>query len=67
MVRDLDIYRSANLLIKQHGQDALAFAALQADKLAEIGDTEGSRVWLSIREAIEGLQRTRPRRDEPKH
>ncbi len=67
MPSDLDIYRSAKLLIDQHGEDAPIFAAMQADKLAEAGDREGRRVWLSIREAIEELQRTRPRRDEPTH
>ncbi len=40
---------------------------MQADKLAEAGDMEGRLVWLSILEAIEGLQRTRPRRDEATH
>ncbi len=43
------------------------FAAMRADKRAEAGDMEGKAVWLSIREAIEELQRTLPRRDEPTH
>ncbi len=43
------------------------FAAAQADKRAEAGDTEGHQVRLSILEAVEELQRTRPRRDEPTH
>ncbi len=67
MVDDLDINRSAKLLIDQHGEDAPTVAAMQADKWGEAGDMEGRRVWLSIREAIEELQRTRPRRDEPTH
>ncbi len=33
MPTDLDIYRSAELLIDQHGQDALLEAALRADEL----------------------------------
>ncbi len=40
------------------------FAAMQLDKRAKAGDMERRRVWLSIREAIEELQRTRPRHDE---
>ncbi len=64
---DSDIYRSANLLIDQHGEDAARHAAMRADALLEAGDKEGRRVWLSIREATEELQRTRPRRDEPTH
>ncbi len=40
---------------------------MRADALLEAGDMEGRRVWLGILEAIEELQRTRPRRDEPTH
>ena len=67
MTSDLDIYRSAKLLIDQHGENAAKHAAMRADALLEAGDTEGRRVWLNIREAIEELQRTRPRRDEAMH
>jgi hypothetical protein len=31
MTSDLDIYRSANVLVKQHGQDAPIEAAMRAD------------------------------------
>ncbi len=67
MTSDLDIYRSAKLLIDQHGEDAPIFAAMQADKLAEAGDREGRRVWLRVIRAIQELQRTRPRGDEAAH
>ncbi len=67
MPSEIDIYCSASLLIKQHGEDAPIFAAMQADKQAEAGDMEGRRVWLRVIKAIEELQRTRPRRDEPTH
>ncbi len=67
MTSDLDIYRSARLLIDQHGEDAARHAAKRADALLEAGDMEGKAVWLNIREAIEELQRTQPRRDEPTH
>ncbi len=67
MVADLDIYRSARLLIDQHGEDAPIFAAMQADKRAEAGDRKGRAVWLRVIRTIEELQRTRPRRDEPTH
>ncbi len=33
MIPDLDIYRSANLLMQQQGEDALIEAAMRADKL----------------------------------
>ncbi len=31
MIPDLDIYRSAQVLVKQHGQDAPIEAAMRAD------------------------------------
>ncbi len=37
MIPDIDIYRSANLLVKHHGQDAPIEAAMRSDKLLEIG------------------------------
>ena len=56
MTSDLDIYRSANELIKQHGEDAPVLAAMRADELMEAGDMEGEAVWLRIVKAIEELQ-----------
>ncbi len=41
MTSDLDIYRSANELIEQHGEDAPIKAAMRADELMEAGDMEG--------------------------
>ncbi len=43
MPSDLDIYRSAKLLIDQHGEDAPIFAAMQADKRLEAGAWMGGR------------------------
>ncbi len=40
----LDIYRFANELIKQHGEDAPIHAAMRADELMETGDMEGEAV-----------------------
>ncbi len=67
MVTQIDMYRSATLLMKQHGKDAARHVAMRADTLLEAGDMEGRRVWLSIREAIKELERTRPRDDEAMH
>ncbi len=55
MTSDLDIYRSANELIKQYGEDAPILAAMQADELMEAGDMDGRAVWLRIVKAIEEL------------
>ena len=55
MTSDLDIYRSAHELIKQHGKDAPIHAAMRADELMEVGDMEGEAMWLRIVKAIEEL------------
>ncbi len=55
MVDDLDIYRSANELIKQHGDEALVHAAMRAGELAADGDMDGRAVWLRIGKAVEEL------------
>ncbi len=60
MTSDLDIYRSANVLVKRHGQDAPIEAALRADELLEAGDLEGCAVWKRILRAVEELQRAGP-------
>ncbi len=52
MVPELDIYRSAKLVIDQHGEDAAKHAAKRADALLEAGDMEECR-WLSHK-PIEG-------------
>ena len=41
MIGDLDIYRSAKLLIDQHGDEAPIHAAMRADEPHEAGDTAG--------------------------
>ena len=41
MTSNLDIYRAAQALVKQHGQDAPIQAAMRADELLEMGDVEG--------------------------
>ncbi len=60
---DLDIYRSANELIKQYGEAAETEAAMRADECLASGDMEGEAVWLLFVKKVEKLQRTRPRRD----
>ncbi len=55
MTSDLDIYRSAPILVKQHGQDAPIHAAMRADELLEAGDLDGCAVWKPIVKAVQGL------------
>ncbi len=51
-VADIDVYRSAKLLIDQHGADALIEAALKADELLDAGDLDGQAVWMRIGKAV---------------
>ena len=58
---DLDISRSANELIRQHGNDAPIHDAMRTDELMDKGDMDGRAVWLRIVKAIkELLARERP-------
>ncbi len=61
MTSDLDIYRSANVLIKHHGQDAPIHAAMHADAMLDKGDLDGYAVWKRVLRAVEELQGTAPR------
>ena len=60
MTSDLDIYRSANELIKQHGEAADIEAAMRADERLAAGDMEGEAVWLRIVKAVEELRQREP-------
>ncbi len=61
MISDLDIYRTANILVKQHGEDAPIQAAMRADTMLGKGDLEGCAVWKRVvRPAEELLSKERP-------
>ncbi len=55
MIPDLDIYRSANVLVKQHGEDAPIHAAMRADAMLDKGDLDGYAVWRRILGTVEEL------------
>ncbi len=38
MILDIDIYRSANLLVKQHGIDAPIHAAMRTESVSATGN-----------------------------
>ena len=67
VISDLDIYRSANILIKQHGEDAAIHAAMKADGLLAKGDAYGVAVWKAILRAIDDLQQNEPKDEERLH
>ena len=55
-----DIWLTANLMLKQHGADALIHAAMRADELAARGDTRGEQVWKRIVRALRELTAMQP-------
>ncbi len=67
MTSDLDIYRSANLLVKRYGDDAPIHAAMRADATLEAGDQDGYAVWKRILRALEELQREELQENEAAH
>ena len=60
MTSNIDIYQTANELIKQHGDDAPIHAAMRADELLDAGDMDGQAVWKRIVAAVEELQSKEP-------
>jgi hypothetical protein len=52
---DSDIYRIANILIRDHGEDAVIQAAMRADEMLEQGDLDGLALWKRILAATEDL------------
>jgi len=67
MIPDIDIYHSANVLVKQRGEDAPIHAAMRADAMLDISDLGGHAVWKRILRAVEELQGTEPKLGEAVH
>ncbi len=60
MTSTADIYKSAEAMIKDYGNDAVAICKERANKLYDPGDDEGSMRWTRIAMAVEELQRPKP-------
>jgi len=56
MLDQIDIFRCANLLLKNYGSaDATYRAASRAEACLEQGDANGQKVWLRIVAAIKNM------------
>ena len=64
-IEEIDVWRSAALLIRQHGEDAAIVAAQRADELLAEGAVTGFRTWQRIVAVINELQR--PSASEPRN
>ena len=60
MTSDKDIYISANLVIKQHGDRALDHCMIMMARMEEAVDIEGGMVWGRIMGVIMELQKIGP-------
>ena len=67
MTSDLDNYRTATVLIREHGDGAALEAAQRADAMLAKGDMEGCAIWKRIVAAAEEIQRMERREDEAAH
>ncbi len=64
---DIHIFRAANLLIKERGDEAGVHANMEFDNMVAHGNIEGAAVWLRIAKAIHDMQRETPRPGEHRH
>ncbi len=60
MINERDVWRTAKLMIEQHGVEAPIEAALRADKMLDVGDLDGLAVWKSILKAVLELVNKKP-------
>jgi hypothetical protein len=67
MTSYLNIYRTASVLIREHGEDAALEAAQRADGMLEKGYMKGAAVWRRVLRAVEDIQRKERRRGEAAH
>jgi hypothetical protein len=56
VVSELQILRSAKVVLDHHGPDALTHAARRADALLERGDVQGYELWLAILAVLESAR-----------
>jgi hypothetical protein len=60
MIPDIDIWRCAQLMINNHGEEAAMEAATMADEWLAKGNIEAQRVWMRIAGAIDELRTVKP-------
>ena len=60
MIPDLDIWRTAAIMIKHYGDTADIEATARADEYLAKGELDGQRVWIRIAKAIDELRTVKP-------
>ena len=64
---ELDVWRSANILVKRYGAEAVFIATKRADALLDQGDMQGCSAWVRIAKAITDLERPTPSGSDKVH
>ena len=64
-MEELDIWRTAKILIDAHGENAWLEAAQREDRGVEDGNDDVVKVWKRVIVAIDELQRQKPNDGEP--
>ena len=59
-MEEIDIWRTAQILIDAHGEAAWLEAAQRADQCLVEGNPAGTAVWKRVLQAVEELQRRAP-------
>jgi hypothetical protein len=59
-VAELDIWRTAKLMVERFGEDAVVETSMRVDQMAADNDLVGRRVWLLVLAAVRELQNTSP-------
>ena len=54
------VYQTASILIRKHGEHADLVAAMLAKGFLDAGHVDGSRVWKRVLKVIKEIQRDRP-------
>jgi hypothetical protein len=67
MVDELDVYRTAQLLVNRHGAAAPIHAAMRHEAQFERGNLAGAAVWKRVLAAIDRLLVTERADDTPLH
>ena len=60
MVEEMDIYRSAESLLRNHGEKAAMECANMVDRWTARGDKEAANVWRRVMLTVRKLQSHRP-------
>ena len=60
MIRDVDVWCCALVMIKRYGEAAGIEAAKRAEEFEAMGERDGQRVWQRIASAIDELSTVKP-------